>query len=911
MKFSPFKQNTDHCALFIEYCERNGVPLNFEFEHSELSFFAYQKALSNFFREPPVLGDRERDCLYISKSWMERAFWPLMCHSGILSLDEALGKLNLSTSPGPVWRSQWKSKRDAIAGLGLQFFHDHWENLSEPESWNTYWGGNLKDELRPWQKVLDHKTRLFLISPVEHAIALERMCWDMNQKLMFFGKRMQCASSVGVDFFRRFFDTLYRISLGFDETDFTDVSKYDTSIFSELLWDICDFRKSCLRSDSPLDHQRMDNLYRDIVDTLIVLQNGVIVQKHGGNPSGQVCTSTDDTLILYRLYAFCWLYAGGPNDYDLFCKEVRLFLFGDDSVVLKKGCGVRYLSRDNIVKGFKALGMDVEFAEKFEFLGHTMCDSPSLGIKVPVLPTEKILSSLAQGGKNDVPRIWERSCNIRISSFTNPEAFKVCDGFCQFLLERFPDLDRRIYIPVTLLRLLHTEKDDDPLLLSREERMQSDEQNNGNELDPCVDEGGPCFRDRRDLRLLGGCAGPENGLQIWESAEGYAISGTANGENFWIPWGKKGDQIFFFHGAEVSPSTQASATTPSEKAEALPQGERQGRTRKRKGRAPSKRPRRAGSQWALSQCAQMYAATLADPFTGPPEACVPNYPALDTKRARIWSETVMTVPASGTGFAMMEPSYFAFNDQITNTAILTRGLVVSTSAYAGTTFSLPGVGSVNVLNNSEYVLTQFGTTAADSNYRVVSAGLRVRYIDTELNRGGQCLALHEPNHQTVIGMDIGTVAGYQEHRRFPVNRDWIVCLWKPVDVQDTEMQGTFPTTTPTSYPMGIIMSAPGAVQVDMEVQAFVNLEFSGRNIRGKSPSHFDATGFASVHGASAKATFNVPHTSKGTAPESVARQKSAIHEANEHGKTTQSGWQTFTNIVEKAVPIVGQVLSWL
>lgn len=456
--FKPFSQNTDTSNLFLDFCEESKVTPSFDWIHSDISFIAYQKALANFSRNLPSLNGEDSHWLEVSYHWMKRHFYPAMCNSRLLTPLEATDLLDLSTSPGPIWRLRgMTTKREAILGLTSKFFAEHWVKLATRGAPLTYWSANLKDELRQREKVLDNKTRLFLIGPVEHAIAMERIFGDMNARLVAAGRSGRVASCVGVEFFRRFFDRVHSMTADFEEVECADAKKYDSTLLPVFLRGMALFRFECLcESDRTNENAlRIYNLYRDIIWTPIILQNGLIIQKEHGNPSGQVNTSTDNTMILYWIYAYVWLRSGGTNDYLDFCRYSKLLLYGDDSVLMRRGLACDVFRRDNLVSGFSSLGMELEFSEHLEFLGHVCCYSPHLSIYVPVLSTERILSSLAQGGRSLPDLTLTRACNLRIVSYTNPEAFRICDAFCKWLMDRFPALDRRSYLPESTLRALH------------------------------------------------------------------------------------------------------------------------------------------------------------------------------------------------------------------------------------------------------------------------------------------------------------------------------------------------------------------------------------------------------------------------------------------------------------------------
>jgi len=110
------------------------------------------------------------------------------------------------------------------------------------------------------------------------------------------------------------------------------------------------------------------------------------------------------------------------------------------------------------------------------------------------------------------------------------------------------------------------------------------------------------------------------------------------------------------------------------------------------------------------------------------------------------------------------------------------------------------------------------------------------------------LGFLDPNHASVLGRGFSAIDGESTSIREPVNREWCSVIWKPSEVLDNTFIGTFPNTSATTYPMGIcIQDATGGVTpLAYEFEAFVSLEHSGRNIRGKYLSPADPAGYSAV-----------------------------------------------------------------
>jgi hypothetical protein len=262
----------------------------------------------------------------------------------------------------------------------------------------------------------------------------------------------------------------------------------------------------------------------------------------------------------------------------------------------------------------------------------------------------------------------------------------------------------------------------------------------------------------------------------------------------------------------------------------------------------------------LAKVTSDYIASLANPYTGP-LATIPSYPALETKRQRSWVKGTFQVPAGAPiGFIVADPVLAVAND--------VDCVAYTTAAYAGTTIQVVGAGLALAATNSEYTNAQIATVGTTSiQARVVSAGLRIRYADTELNRGGAILALHHPQHLSLAGYPPGAVGGYtipqlesySETVRFPAQRKWMSIPYKPVDPGDLDFFDVIPPNDNGQFYMAFAIQGDATVATTYEFEFFVNHDITGATVRGKEPSSVDFVGFSAAHSAGASRDTLVPH----------------------------------------------------
>jgi len=246
----------------------------------------------------------------------------------------------------------------------------------------------------------------------------------------------------------------------------------------------------------------------------------------------------------------------------------------------------------------------------------------------------------------------------------------------------------------------------------------------------------------------------------------------------------------------------------------------------------------------LSGAAMSYAASMANPFTGPLSG-VPSFPAMMTRKAKFYTCGSFQTGTQGFGWIVAEPFYAVANNQ--------AAVYFTTAAYTDTSstaidYVTPPTGLSSATTNSDYVSTQFGTAADDAVFRVVSAGVRVRYSGTEVNRGGIMVGFHDPNHKPLQGSLFSDVNNQEAKVATQVDdKMWTTVLWKPVDTDEMDFQTAFPSSVGVSYPMGVVIVAEPTSNFQFE--AYFNYEISGRNVQGKSLSPVDITGFNAVHNA--------------------------------------------------------------
>jgi len=191
--------------------------------------------------------------------------------------------------------------------------------------------------------------------------------------------------------------------------------------------------------------------------------------------------------------------------------------------------------------------------------------------------------------------------------------------------------------------------------------------------------------------------------------------------------------------------------------------------------------------------------------------------------------------------------------------VYTNGSYASTQiGYANPTTGVNPAGA-----SSTFSLTDVGGTTNNVSYRLVGAGIRVRYMGTELNRGGRILPyrtrMNDPFISTVAG---AVLLSDPQFITSPTSRTWHGVTYFPAKSTDMSYSNyNVPTTTrgganalPTDnyYIMGCIIDGAPATQ-PFEFEAVAHFEVIQQNEYASSgqggmttKSHNDPVGFGGI-----------------------------------------------------------------
>lgn len=254
----------------------------------------------------------------------------------------------------------------------------------------------------------------------------------------------------------------------------------------------------------------------------------------------------------------------------------------------------------------------------------------------------------------------------------------------------------------------------------------------------------------------------------------------------------------------------------------------------------------------LSRCAQAYAKALTDPFGPTDEApCIPDTITLPSYKFQTTVRGVFQIGTAGFGYVSYDP-WLAVHNGATVAAPRTNAPVRFTqSAFSLAWFdpTIIPVGTAVAASNSMITVSQMQSGTETREFRLVGAGLRIRYSGTELNRGGRCVVYRNRANVPIDGLpNISSVLRDNFYSASPVDREWKTVTYAPSRSEDiTYERYVDPITVNTiGFPifLGLVESTPGNT---FEFECTSHFEMiAGQVGLPITPSHADPTGFGAV-----------------------------------------------------------------
>jgi len=244
----------------------------------------------------------------------------------------------------------------------------------------------------------------------------------------------------------------------------------------------------------------------------------------------------------------------------------------------------------------------------------------------------------------------------------------------------------------------------------------------------------------------------------------------------------------------------------------------------------------------LSPCSTDYLKALTDPFGNASNVCIPDLIDQQSSKYRLVTRGSVAIGSGGFGFISINTSEVIASDAtsvwLSSNAALFAGTVVT--AAPG-----PGIQSTS-FTQAPYTQTDLAVPphVPSIRGRTVAVGVRVRYIGTELQRGGRVVLVRKAYGIDANGLGIVDALADRTAISLPVNRNWIGVNYLPTDAFDYEYQ-FYGGTGNTERLAIMIESTPGNL---FEYEAVAYVEYIGVIVNA-SPSHSDIVGMSALKDA--------------------------------------------------------------
>jgi hypothetical protein len=427
----------DKCGLKIP--ENWGLP-----EPNEAAAY---KSLSKYDKPIPYMSKEDVELMNQAWSMVDQHFGPYMCNSRVRTISEVVSKLDLNTSCGAPFSTKYGTKSELfekdpnfIAWLEID-----WDSLCD-DDWTCLWTNSLKEEIRDAKKIEENSIRTFTAMATDAIVHGNRLFADQNEK--FYASHLRTSSFVGSPVTGGSWHALYEKLNVFPNGYALDESQYDSSLRAYMMWACAEFRFRMLRKEEQTSDnlQRIRNLYRNLVNSLIIAPDGVVVMKKGGNPSGSINTISDNTLILYAMMCFAWLKTAPKNlrSYQNFELHTAKALNGDDNTWTVSNAAHSFYNARSIIEVWKTLGittttdsLEPRRARDLDFLSaHTVFVD---GVAVPLYDRTKLMVSLFHAPeKHLTPETsLNRAAALLQVGWSDPVFRSFCREFITWLIDEY------------------------------------------------------------------------------------------------------------------------------------------------------------------------------------------------------------------------------------------------------------------------------------------------------------------------------------------------------------------------------------------------------------------------------------------------------------------------------------------
>lgn len=297
--------------------------------------------------------------------------------NGVEGID-FMDPMNMYTSPGYPYNQVILGKKGKFGliqgdeGNRNYEVYDHflrtkldqrWEYLMNGKRVESIWLDTLKDERRTLKKIIEAKTRVFTIPPVDFTIVARRLFMAFNTA--FYANRLRFFSAVGIDPNSLEWTQMYNQLITNSRVGFAgDFAGWDGNLSPQFMQGVCTVINRWY-NDSIENQRAREVIFDELIHTVQCSSN-VIYSTHIGNPSGNPFTAILNTIVdaMYLRYVYLTLAPALYNSLAEYNKNVKDYEYGDDNIVSVTGPVLEFFNPTSIREELLKLNMDYTSANK-------------------------------------------------------------------------------------------------------------------------------------------------------------------------------------------------------------------------------------------------------------------------------------------------------------------------------------------------------------------------------------------------------------------------------------------------------------------------------------------------------------------------------------------------------------------
>lgn len=422
---------------FVRFCESRGIIVDrSKYDIAHGSIHAGMKSFSKYDRLSPH---------YDAKSFAQAGKMltnSYACLPRARLLPGYRDAYDGTTSAGYPWNLLYPNKREAKKSHDLDRYIDNFVRTTSYMP--TIAGNTIKEEPKKTAKIEIDDLRSIVAMSMEMTAKGNYLFGDMNEKMYQFGREQKLSSIVGLSKYRLGWERLFnRLNRHPNALDY-DFKAFDGSVDEESISMVMTVRLGLYSRLTPNLINLVKSFYTHIVWSLVVLEDGFLVMKSTGQPSGQVNTITDNSMVneFRWLYAWCVLAPDDMKNFHSWKLHVEAAFVGDDSIITVSDACAKWFTPERISEvfasqGWGSKGTSLQYRSIFETEFCSLKFERRYGHIVPVLAhPDKVLVSLAFGSKYEgIAYSCLRALAIRTEVFWNQDLFDLLDGYINCLFE--------------------------------------------------------------------------------------------------------------------------------------------------------------------------------------------------------------------------------------------------------------------------------------------------------------------------------------------------------------------------------------------------------------------------------------------------------------------------------------------